>query len=459
MAFKWPFTKEKRSAETISTIGLMLGQDGTFINPETASRHAVVHRCVQLISESLSFVPCRLYRITGDDGREPATDHPLHAVLQDQFNPMTTAFEGREAQIAATLIQGNGYAKKEFNAQGQVIGLYPMHPSAMTVERLNNGRLRYKWNRPDGRTEILLQDEVLHTRYRSKDGIMGISPIQHAGQHMSLAMAQVKTAKDQAESGFKGAGALTIDKVLTDAQRAAVKQNFAETLNRGTAREIMVLEAGMQWLPFSFPNSDAEFLESRKLSNLDLCRIYGVPPSAVGITDDATYSNIGEESRALVQRCLAPMAARIEQAMNASLLTPEERKTMFIEHDLAGLLRGDLASRYSAYQVARQAGFMSVNEIRKFENMPKIEGGDEYLSPLNMTPSNSPIEGRSMSAHESRVDIPSTVVNVPPTVVNISPPVVNVNPELKMPPRKIESKVFYNKEGNITGTTQLETDA
>lgn len=145
------------------------------------------------------------------------------------------------------------------------------------------------------------------------------------------------------------------------------------------------MDGGTEWKSFSFSSKDAEFLDSRKLANLDICRIWGVPPTVVGITDNATYSNSDQESRALVVRCLAPMAKRIEQAMNAALLTAESRKTLFIEHDLAGLLRGDMKARYESYRIGREWGWLNANEIRSWENLEQVEGGDEYLSPLNMT--------------------------------------------------------------------------
>ena len=154
---------------------------------------------------------------------------------------------------------------------------------------------------------------------------------------------------------------------------AKFKERFIGQLK---ANEVMVLDGGVKFETFQFSAKDSEFLESRKLSNLDICRVFGVPPSVAGITDDATYSNIGEESRALVSRCLAPWAKRVEMAMHTALLSPEARKTLFIEHDLAGLLRGDLKSRYDAYRVGREGGWLSSNEIRAFENMSKIPGGD-----------------------------------------------------------------------------------
>jgi HK97 family phage portal protein len=151
------------------------------------------------------------------------------------------------------------------------------------------------------------------------------------------------------------------------------------------ANEIMVLDGGATFSAVTFNSKDSEFLESRKLSNLDICRVFGVPPSVAGITDNSTYSNSEQESRALVTRCLAPMAKRIEQAMNVALLTPESRKSFFIEHDLNGLTRGSLAERYAAYAVGRNNGWLNVDEIRKMENMSKVKGGDTYVVPLNVT--------------------------------------------------------------------------
>lgn len=155
--------------------------------------------------------------------------------------------------------------------------------------------------------------------------------------------------------------------------------------SQATTSGILVLDGGVDWKPFALSSKDAEFLESRKLTNMDVARIFSVPPTVVGITDNATYSNVDGESRALVVRCLAPMARRMEQAMNAALLTAEGRKRFFVEHDLAGLLRGDQKARYEAYRIGREWGWLSPNEIRGWENLREIDDGDEYLSPLNMT--------------------------------------------------------------------------
>lgn len=384
----WPFPKqETRIATSDPFLGEFLGARWTGrADIEKASGHAVAHRCISVIAENLASVPLAVYRRTEDGGRERATDHALYGVLHDETAPGLTAFEAREWLLASALTYGNGYARIERNGRSQVTALHPIVAGSVTVEKLPSGRLRYKVAQPDGGTQVLLQDEVLHIRYRTRDGILGQSPIQIAAAAFGLALAQQDTAGAAAQNSFRPAGALVFPDKLGGTGKEGIIAKFKERfVGSMKAHEVMVLDGGAKFETFQFNSKDSEFLESRKLSNLDICRVFGVPPSVAGITDDATYSNIGEESRALVSRCLAPWAKRVEMALNTALLSPESRKMLFIEHDLAGLLRGDLKSRYDAYRVGREGGWLSVDEIRAFENMSKVPGGDTYLEPLNHT--------------------------------------------------------------------------
>lgn len=383
----WPFKKtEERIASSDPFLGEFLGARWTArADIEKASGLAVAHRCIQTVSEALAGVPLKVYRRTDDGGNEAAGDHPLYNVLHDSMSPSLTAFEGREWLIASILMHGNAYARIERNGRGQVTALHPLQAGSVTVELLKSGRLRYKHAKADGGTETFLQEEILHLRYRTADGVLGMSPIQIAASTFGLATAQQAQAGAQAENSFRPAGALTFPDKLSGTGKEDVITKFKDRLVGALkANEVLVLDGGAKFETFQFSAKDSEFLESRKLSNLDICRVFGVPPSVAGITDDATYSNIGEESRALVQRCLAPMAKRIEMAMNMALLTPESRKTFYVEHDLNGLLRGTIAERYSAFRVGREGGWLSVNEIRGMENMSKIPDGDTYVQPLNM---------------------------------------------------------------------------
>ncbi|MER2536838.1 MAG: phage portal protein [Rhizobiaceae bacterium] len=364
------------------------GGAGAHVDAQRASGLATAGACIAVISQALAAVPLNVYRRTANGGRDRATEHPLYAVLHDAPNGVMTAFEAREALIASLMISGNAYAALDWNARGQVTGLHPLDPGRVAVERVESGRLRYRVTDRNGRLRVHLQEEILHLRYRlARDGVMGLSPIQLARETFNLALTQQDTAAGLAAKGNRPSGALVFPNMLgAEAQNRALGA-LERKINANTLMSnVMVLDGGVEWKSFSMTAKDAELLESRKLTNLDICRIWGVPPTVVGILDHGTYSNVEMESRALVVRCLAPMARRIEQAMNVALLPAGSRRALFVEHDLAGLLRGDMKARYESYRIGREWGWLSPNEIRGWENMPEIDGGDEYLSPLNMTP-------------------------------------------------------------------------
>lgn len=367
-----------------------LGQRSTatgFVDANRASGLAVAQACISVISQNLAAMPLNVYQHGENGGRDRAKTHPLHSCLHDRFNDQMTAFEGREYLVVSLLTAGNAFARIETNARGQAVALHPLHPALVTVEKLETGRLRYRVSDPRGGSKVHIQDEILHLRYRlGPDGIMGASPIQLARETFSLALTQQEQATRQAGKAFRPEGALVFPQSIGGEKKTDALEKLRDRVTGDVSTSgILVLDGGVEWKSLSLSSKDAEFLESRKLSNMDVARTFSVPPTVVGITDNATYSNVDGESRALVVRCLAPMARRVEQAMNAALLTAEGRKRFFVEHDLAGLLRGDLKARYEAYRIGREWGWLSPNEIRGWENLRGIENGDEYLSPLNMT--------------------------------------------------------------------------
>jgi HK97 family phage portal protein len=365
----------------------MNGTIGAYVDPQRASGLATAAACIALVSQSLASVPLNLYRRTANGGRERATDHPLYSVLHDAPNGVMTAFECRETLGTSLMVSGNAYAVLDWNQRGQVTAMMPLDPGTVAVERLESGRLRYRVTSRAGGIRVYTQDEMLHLRYRlARDGVMGLSPIQLARETFNLALTQQDTAAGLAAKGNRPSGALVFPNMIGGEKKDAALDKLRAKIEANTVTSsVLVLDGGADWKSFAMTAKDAEFLESRKLTNLDICRIWGVPPTAVGILDHGTYSNVEMESRALVVRCLAPMARRVEQAMNMALLPAGSRQTLFVEHDLAGLLRGDVKARYEGYRIGREWGWLSPNEIRGWENMPEIEGGDEYLSPLNMT--------------------------------------------------------------------------
>ncbi|AZS20063.1 phage portal protein [Caulobacter sp. FWC26] len=385
------FNREKRAASITSSdpylaefFGLR-GQGATGVQPDLLlSNSAVAVRCVGIRSEMLASVGLFLFRRTDNGGRQRADDVPLYSVLHDQMNDQLSAFEGREFLVRSLDLYGNGYARIERDQRGQVVALYPLQAPSVVVERLPSGRVRYRVS--DGRagTVVLLQEEVLHIRGPSRDGLVGVSAIQLGRQAMGLRISQSQTATAMVDNGLRPSGVMSYPEKINAADRAKLRESVSERLQgSANAGQLIIMDGGATFTPLAFSAEDAEFLASQKLSNEDVARLFGVPPTSVGITDKATYANTEQEGRALVQNCLGPLAARVESALRRCLLTPEARRSLYVEHDLSSVLRGDVQARFESYRIAREIGAMSPNDIRRRENEPPIPGGDIYHQPAN----------------------------------------------------------------------------
>lgn len=392
-ALNWALNKagyEKRDVSSkdpflAEHLGIRDASGGSSISPESATGIAAVHACVQLIAESVASLPLAPYRRLDDGGKLPDTAHPLYSVLHDQANKVQTAMEFREQLIASVLLTGNGYAKKIINGRGAVMALEPLNSAHIKPVKLTNGRIRYDYQSPGMKAETLLQDEILHLRYRSNDGVIGLSPIAIARQTLDTAKAQQDFETAFYKKGIQATGIMSFKDNYTAEQLGFFKtsiQDFQQ--NKSRFGSTLFLPGDMSYARTSMSMADAEFVNAKKISIDEVARIFRVPPPAIGILSDATYSNITEQARSLVMYTLRPWMVRIEQAMNASLLTDITRRTHTIEHNAEGLLRGNQKERFEAYRIASEWGWMNVNEIRQKENMSTIgDNGNIYRQPLN----------------------------------------------------------------------------
>ena len=154
-----------------------------------------------------------------------------------------------------------------------------------------------------------------------------------------------------------------------------------------------VLEEGMKYHTIGIAPEDAQFLETRKYQVNEICRIFRVPPHLVGDLERATFSNIEHQSIEFVQHTIRPWLVRWEQEISRSLLDEKERLLYFAKFNVDGLMRGDYKSRMEGYAIGRQNGWLSINDIRRLEDMslvPADKGGDEYLVNGNMITATEP---------------------------------------------------------------------
>mgnify|MGYP003180429995 FL=1 len=151
---------------------------GKRVTDRTALQHIVVYACVRVLSEAIAQLPLHVYKYN-DSGKERVPQHPLYFLLHDQPNPEMTSFVFRETLMSHLLIYGNAYAQIIRNGRGDVLGLYPLMPDKMKVDRDEKNRLIYIYSRYDEANPnlkeqgdiVLYADEVLHIPGLGFDGV------------------------------------------------------------------------------------------------------------------------------------------------------------------------------------------------------------------------------------------------------------------------------------------------
>ena len=382
---------------------------GIEVTPDNALQANTVFACVRVLAESVASLPFILYERDGK-GKKRATDKGLYQVLHDIANPRMTSFEYREFSMACLLLRGNAVSEVEWGGNGEIVSLTPINPKFIYDIRLVQGKLYYYILMPGAfENQILSEDRVLHIPGFSAKGYWGLSMIQEARQSIGLALATEEFGARFFGNGAAPGGVLEHPGQLNDEAYKRMKKGWNEA-HQGLSKShrIAILEEGTQYKQVGIAPEDAQFLETRKYQDIQIAKIFRVPPHMVGDLEHATFSNIEQQSLDFVIHSLRPWLVRWEQRVFKDLLQPEERKKYFAEFLVDGLLRGDIVSRYQAFAVGRQNGWLSANDVREKENMNPIDGGDEYLVPLNMIPAGESGEGRAQETQpESRSWVPS----------------------------------------------------
>ena len=362
---------------------------GKPVNERTAMQTTAVYACVRILAEAVASLPLHVYEYQDDGGKKLVHDHPLYYLLHNEPNPEMTSFVFRETLMSHLLIWGNAYAQIIRDGAGRVLGLYPLLPDKMEVQRDDKGNIYYVYSRNSDENPTfkeygnikLKAEDVLHIPGLGFDGLIGYSTIAMAKNAVGMTLACEEYGASFFANGANPGGVLEHPGVLKDPSKVRESWN---SVYRGVnnAHKIAVLEEGMKYQQIGIPPEEAQFLETRKFQINEIARLYRIPPHMVGDLDKSSFSNIEQQSLEFVKYTLDPWVIRWEQSLQRSLLLPGEKGKYFIKLNVDGLLRGDYQSRMNGYAVGRQNGWFSANDIREMENMnpiPDEEGGNLYL--------------------------------------------------------------------------------
>ena len=375
----------ERSGQQVTGPSAALVEDTLPASVDVSLQISTVYRCVELLSKVVGTLPLFVYERAGANGaRTLARESTLWVVLHDSPNRRMTPSEFLMALMVNLLMRGNAYARIERSDNGGVTQLWPMMSDQVTPFLADNGELFYLYEVGSERV-VFTSDQILHIKDIG-NGTVGLSRIDYMRATTTEAARAQAQATRLFANGNKPTGLLTIDKVLNDEQRTAIRNNFAEIAQGSTSR-LYVLEANMKFEQVSLTPEQVQLLETRQYTVEEICRWFGVPPVMVG-HNNATAWGTGVEQilEGFYKVTVRPLLVMIEQAIAKRVLTPAQRARMTVEFNFDALLRASLKDRADIYAKLVQNGLKTRNECRQLENDPPLAGADELTAQSNLMP-------------------------------------------------------------------------
>lgn len=367
----------------------VLGGTGTHsgknITADAALGVSTAWACMRLLSETVGSLPIDVLRKEGENNRKDP-GHWSYWMMREQPNEDMTPVQFKEALTLNLLAHGNAYADiSNRNGAGQVSSMIPLLSELMQPERLDDGTIIYRYHTGKGPDLIYSRDDILHVPGFGFNGLIGLNPINYNRQALGLTLAAEEFGARFFKQGMKYSGILVSPQALNSEQRKKLRERYEE-FQEGveSAHKLLILEAAFEFHPLTIPPEQAQFLETRKFQENEVCRIFLVPPHMVMNLDRATFSNIEHQDLQFGKYTLRPYLTRIEQNFKKSLLRPEERRTFKFEFNMNAIFRADLAARAKFYSQMVQNGLMTRNEIRALENLNAKVGADELTVQSNM---------------------------------------------------------------------------
>ena len=381
---------KRKSNEEISNIAsvdeLVKTSSNNFLSSRRALQCGAVFSCVGLLAESIAQLPLKFYVTNGDNKLEDR-QHYIYNLLARRPCSWLNSFAWRELAMMLLCLRGDFYAYKVRDNQGRVKELLPLMPGSISVRQLPNWELEYRIYLSNGEYKTVTENEIFHVMYRSLDGIKGLSPIAFSRQAINLSIAVEEHGYKTFTNGAKPGGVLKIPTAISKEAYQRLKENWQSAYSGDNAGTTAILEQGVDFSPVSMTNSDAQYLETMRFQVEQIARIFRVPLFMIQSTEKNTSWGSGIEQMALgfVRFTLLPWIKRWEDAIYKDLISEfDTNNKYFVKFNVEGLERGSISARATAYQQFVNMGVYSPNDIRKLEDMNPREGGDIYLTPLNM---------------------------------------------------------------------------
>lgn len=382
-------------------------RSGTLINEETALQINAVFSAISLISNTVSTLPVDVY-IRRDGDQRAFRPAPAWVQRPDVDFGDKSAFYS--AVTTSLLLDGNAFIRVFSNRQGEIVNLSVLNPTSVTVERNSLGNVRYA---VVGESKKLTQDEIVHIIDIVQAGsVRGVSRVEALKENFGLAMAIEEYAARFFGQGANPSGVIEFEGNLSADQAKALADGFdARHRNSGRrAHRTGVLSGGAKYKQTSVNPEQAQALEARRMAVEDVARAFSIPSNFLNLPGTNTYSSVEQNSLMFVKYCIRPIVEKIEAGLSRLMARYAGGQNAYIKFSLDALLRADFAVRNQSYSIGLQAGFYTVNDIRRFENLSRID--DPSADTVRVPLANINVDAAELTGQQVRVRMAKELVMI-----------------------------------------------
>jgi HK97 family phage portal protein len=342
---------------------------GISVSEEKSLAVSAVFSCVKVVSETMAQMDLEVVEKVGKTTRSN-TNHPNYWLLHAAPSPYYNAFEWKQGMMAFALLWGNGYSKIKRDRFATAKELQILNSWDVTPKMSERGKLYYEWQHEKG-TEVILAEDMIHLKNMGTSGFVGMSPIQIQRENIGNAIAKINHEGAFYTNGAKASGILMTPGTMGGKEQNNLKESF-EKANSGSKNRFktIILEEGVKYQQLTIPQSDAQFLETKKFEQTEIAGWFRVPPHMIGNLTDSNYSNIDAQDRAFAKTCIVPWVTRFQQEIDRKLFFDSEKGKFMSQFNLDDLIKGDMKSRFEAYQMGISSGFIKPLWATEAEGWP-----------------------------------------------------------------------------------------
>jgi HK97 family phage portal protein len=354
----------------------------------------VVAAAVNKLTRQGAALPLKIYKRGSDNDHERQRDIPLDALLQRPW-PRMAPIQLKQWALLPLLVHGNSViAKWRQDPEGPPTGLFPLDYRYLEPYASKGGTVDVWVTTQFDEPRWLVAEDVIHFRWDSPNGPLGISPLKQLGTTIRMEDAAQRYQTANFRNGIRPSAGMTVppDVNLNDPTVRQFFREQIEAIHKGVDRagKLALLPPGATITPLSFSAVEAQLIQQRKLNREEVEFVYDLAGPLLGDLEHGTYSNVSELHKQLYKSVLRPWLTLIEETLQAQLIDPEpEWRDLFVEFDYAEQLRGDPLQMAQAIQTEISSGTLTPNEARKLQNRPRVAEPDAdklYLPQNNLVP-------------------------------------------------------------------------